>query len=522
MCVTSSAVEKKGAKLNGPERIAFIVRSSGYIRSLPNRTPTHMTEFKRSLGLLDAVMIVSGSMIGSGIFIVSADMMRLLGSPSWMVLAWVITGAMTVLAALSYGELAGMMPKAGGQYVYIQRAFGKLPAFMYGWTVFTVIQTGVIAAVAMAFARYTAIFFPALGEDNILFSQALWGTGDDAFTFTVSAAQLFAICSIVLLTWFNSCGVQNGKTLQTVFTLAKVVALLALIVLGIAVGSGMDVFSNNFEVGWNATMLNKDGSSTPLAGLALLSVLGVAMVGSLFSSDAWNNVTFIAGEIREPKRNIPLSLFIGTLIVTVLYVLANLAYLALLPTTDIQHAASDRVGSAAANVIFGGAGVSIMAALIMVSTFGCNNGCILGSSRLFYAMAKDGLFFRKAAQLNKYSVPGFALWVQCIWASALCFSGTYGQLLGYVTFASLLFYIVTISALFVLRKREPDAERPYRAFGYPVIPALYILLAVAFCANLLYNTPLETGLGLGIVLLGGVVYAVRVKLGGNAPVAPAG
>ena len=462
-----------------------------------------MTEFKRSLGLLDAVMIVSGSMIGSGIFIVSADMLRLLGSPSWMLLAWVITGAMTVLAALSYGELAGMMPKAGGQYVYIQRAFGKLPAFMYGWTVFTVIQTGVIAAVAMAFAKYSAVFFPVLAPENVLF---------DLGFLQVNAAQLFAIASVVLLTWFNSRGVKNGKTLQTVFTMAKIIALLALIVLGIAVGSGMDVFSTNFSVGWNAASIAPDGSSLPLGGLALLSVLGVAMVGSLFSSDAWNNVTFIAGEIRDPKRNIPLSLFIGTLIVTVLYVLANVAYLSLLPVADIQNAPADRVGTAAASIIFGDSAVLIMAGLIMVSTFGCNNGCILGGSRLYYAMAQDGLFFKRAGALNKFSVPGFALWVQCIWACVLCLSGKYGDLLNYVTFASLLFYIVTIIGLFILRKREPDAERPYRAFGYPLIPALYILSALAFCVNLLYNSPGYAGAGLLIVLLGGVVYAVRTMM----------
>lgn len=463
-----------------------------------------MTEFKRSLGLLDAVMLVSGSMIGSGIFIVSAGMLRDLGSPGWMLTAWVVAGLLTIMAALSYGELSGMMPKAGGQYVYIQRAFGKMPAFLYGWTVFTVIQTGVIAAVAVAFAKFTAVFFPILSPDNIFL---------DLYFFKINNAQLFAIASIILLTWFNSRGVKNGKTLQTTFTLAKIVALLALIILGLSIGFSNDVLSLNFADTWTATKTTfaADGTSSviPLSGMALLSVLGVAMVGSLFSSDAWNNVTFIAGEIREPQRNIPLALFLGTMIVTMLYVLANVAYLALLPILDIQTAPFDRVGTAAANMIFGDSAVYLMAGLIMISTFGCNNGIVLAGGRLFYAMAKDGLFFAKAGQLNQNAVPGFALWVQCAWACVLCLSGKYGDLLEYTTFASLLFYIVTTAGLFVLRKREPDAPRPYRAFGYPWMPALYILCALAFCVNLLIASPLYTVTGLGIVLLGLPVYYLR-------------
>ncbi|MBP9159322.1 MAG: amino acid permease [Flavobacteriales bacterium] len=463
-------------------------------------------EFKRSLTLLDAVMLVSGSMIGSGIFIVSADMMRQLGSPSWMLAAWVVAGVMTILAALSYGELAAMMPKAGGQYVYIQRAFGRLPAFMYGWTFFTVIQTGLIAAVAVAFAKFTAVFVPVLSVDNILL---------DLGFLKISAAQIFAIASIVVLTAFNARGVRNGKLLQTTFTLAKIIALLGLVVLGLWVASGSGVWARNFSVGWDAVKLSvgTDGveTFTPLFGTALLSAFGVALVGSLFSSDAWNNVTFIAGEVDRPQRNIPLSLLLGTGLVTVLYLLANIAYLSLLPVADIQHAASDRVGAAAAGIIFGGAGTAIMAALIMVSTFGCNNGIILSGARLYYAMAKDGLFFKKAAQLNKASVPGFALWVQCVWASLLCLSGRYGDLLEYTMFASLLFYIVTIAGLFRLRKKEPHAERPYRALGYPVLPALYIAGAAAFCLNLLWSKPLYTGLGLGIVALGAVVYFLRPR-----------
>lgn len=464
-----------------------------------------MTGFKRSLSLLDAVMLVSGSMIGSGIFIVSAGMMRELGSPLWLLVAWVVAGLLTVMAALSYGELAGMMPKAGGQYVYIQRAFGRLPAFLYGWTVFTVIQTGVIAAVAVAFAKFTAVFFPVLGEDHTLLTIG---------SFRVNAAQLFAIASIVLLTAFNARGVREGKTLQTVFTLAKIVALLALIVVGLAVGLGKPVLADNLAVGWDAIPFagsDGQGGMAPLAGVALLSALGVAMVGSLFSSDAWNNVTFIAGEIKDPQRNIPRSLFLGTAIVTTLYVLANLAYLSLLPVHDMQQAAADRVGTAAAAVIFGDAAVYIMAALIMVSTFGCNNGIILAGARLYYAMAQDGLFFKRAGTLNKASVPGFALWIQCIWACALCFSGTYGELLNYVTFASLLFYIVTVGGLFRLRRAEPGTPRPYRVWGWPWMPALYMACASAFCVNLLFSEPVHTVAGLAIVAVGGVVYLLRPR-----------
>lgn len=471
-----------------------------------------MTGFKRSLTLLDAVMLVSGSMIGSGIFIVSADMMRQLGSPAWMITAWVASGIMTVFAALSYGELAAMMPKAGGQYVYIQRAFGKLPAFLYGWSAFTVIQTGLIAAVGVAFAKYTGVFLPAFGEDRIV---------ADLGFLRVNASQLLAIASIVLLTWFNSRGIRNGKLLQTSFTMAKIVALLVLIVLGLWAGIGSGVLTRNFSVGWEAFRLvpGADGAETqvPLAGLALMSAFSVALVGSLFSSDAWNNVTFIAGEVNRPQRNIPLGMLLGTGVVTVLYILANLAYLALLPAVDIQHAVADRVGAAAAGVIFGTPGALIMAGLIMVSTFGCNNGLILSGARLYYAMARDGLFFRKAGRLNQAAVPGFALWTQCIWASLLCLSGRYGDLLEYTMFASVLFYIVTIAGLFVLRVKEPATERPYRVWGYPVLPALYMAAAAAFCISLLVSKPFYAGMGLGIVALGAVVYLVAPGGGAALP-----
>ena len=456
-----------------------------------------MSDFHRSLRLLDAVMLVAGSMIGSGIFIVSAGMLRGLGSPAWMLTAWVVAGVLTVLAALSYGELAAMMPKAGGQFVYLQRAYGKLVAFLYGWTAFTVITSGIIAAVAVAFAKFSAVFFPVLRPDNILLDLGL---------VKVSAAQVYAVCAIVLLTWFNTRGVEKSKTFTTVFTIAKVVAVLALIVVGLSVGLGTDMLSTNLGAGWDAVKLGEDGSLTPLTGAVLISALGVAMVGSLFSSDGWNSVTFIAGEIKDPQRNIPLSLALGTFLVTLLYVLANITYLSLLPVEGIQAAAFDRVGTAAAQVIMGDKAVWVMAALIMVSTFGCINGYVLVGPRLCYAMAKDGLFFRKAGELNAKGVPEWATWVQCIWACLLCFSGTYGDLLDYTTFASLLFYVVTISGIFILRKREPDTERPYRAFGYPLVPALYVICALAFCVNLLVMQPTFTTIGLGIVGLGAVVY----------------
>lgn len=467
--------------------------------------------FKRELGLLNATSLVAGSMIGSGIFIVTAAMARDLGSSAWLLIVWLITGLLTMSAALSYGELAGMMPNAGGQFVYIQRAYGKLMSFLYGWTVFTVIQTGVIAAVAVAFANYSAVFFPAL--ENKLF------TIGDSFVF--SNKQILAMVSIVLLTYINTKGVQSGKTLQLIFTIAKLFALFALIVLGLYVGLQTDVLSNNFADMWEAsqTVLNEDGTVTvtKIAGIALLGAMGATIINSLFSSDAWNNVTFIAGEIKDPKKNIPRSLFLGTLIVTIIYILANIAYLSLLPlngspvgesviNTGIMFANQDRVGAAAANVIMGNVGVFVMAGLIMVSTFGCNSGLILSGGRLFYAMSKDGLFFKKASELNTNNVPAKALWLQCIWACVLCVSGKYNELLTYATFASLLFYILTIYGIFILRKKEPYADRPYKAFGYPIIPAVYIVITSLICICLLYYQTMSTGLGLLIVSLGIPVY----------------
>ena len=470
-------------------------------------------QFKRSLGLWDATMLVAGSMIGSGIFIVSADMSRWVGSSGWLMFLWILSGVITLIAALCYGELAGMMPKAGGQFVYIQRAFGNFTSFLYGWTVFAVIQTGVIAAVAVAFAKYTAVFIPWFSPDNILIT---------AGALKISAAQLLAIALIVFLTYFNSSGIRNGKIVQTIFTSAKLLALLMLIILGIYTGLHTDVFSINMTNAWDAVRLTKvDGVwvEDHITGVALMLALGTAIIGSLFSSDAWNNVTFIAGEIKDPQRNIPKSLLLGTGIVTVLYCLANVSYLSLLPlkgsstATDvlgqgIQFAGggTDRVGTAAASMIFGDVSVYIMAVLIMISTFGCNNGIILAGARVYYAMSKEGLFFQKAGVLNKNDVPGFALWVQALWASALCLSGTYCELLNYVTFASLLFYIVTIAGIFVLRKKEPDTERPYKTVLYPFLPVLYIILASAVCAILMYTTPMETRNGLIIVFIGAPLY----------------
>ena len=469
-------------------------------------------EFKRELKLLDSTMIVIGSMIGSGIFIVSADIARTVGGPGWMLMSWLIAGVITVIGALSYGELAGMMPRAGGQYVYLREAYSPLVAFLYGWTMFTVIQTGTVAAVAVAFAKFTAVLLPALGEDVVVF---------DAGLFQVTAARLVAIASIVLLTAVNRRGLHGGRIVQNVFTLTKTVAVLGLIALGLALGRNAQAVAANFGDFWRASWTQVSAGAVtaiePLAGLALLGALGASMVGSLFASDAWNNITFTAGEVVEPKRTIPLSLALGTGTVVLLYLLANLAYIRTLPLEGvpgapdvlgrgIQFATADRVGVAAATMLFGAPAAVIMAVLIMVSTFGCNNGLILAGARVYYAMARDGLFFAKAGRLNRSAVPGAALVVQAVWASLLCLTGTYGNLLDYVVFAVLIFYILTVAGLFILRRTRPDAERPYRAFGYPVVPALYILAAAAIAVDLLILKPAYTWPGLGLVLLGLPVY----------------
>ncbi|MBP6757466.1 MAG: amino acid permease, partial [Bacteroidia bacterium] len=402
---------------------------------------------KKSLNLFDTTLLVAGSMIGSGIFIVSSDIARSVGSAGWLLIVWILSGLITLLAALSYGELAGMMPQAGGQFVYIKKAFGNLTAFVYGWTVFLVIQTGVIAAVAVAFAKFTGVFIPFFEEGNVLFQIV---------NFKVTSAQLLAIAIIAILTFINTRGIENGKTIQRIFTSAKLIALFALIIVGIYYGFHTDVFSTNMTHVWDAKQVvnSQTNEFLPLSGMALASAIGVAMIGSLFSSDAWNNVTFIAGEVEKPQRNIPLGLFFGVSMVTIIYVLANVAYLCLLPLDGsadsdsvigqgIMFAQKDRVGTAALFVVFGDVAKYLMAALIMVSTFGCNNGLILAGSRLFQSMAKEGLFFKNVAKLNKFNVPQNALILQGIWASALCLSGSYGDLLDYATFSSLLFYIIT-------------------------------------------------------------------------------
>lgn len=463
--------------------------------------------FRRSLGPLDATMLVAGSMIGSGIFIVSAGIAGMVQTPGLLLGVWVLTGFLTLIAALSYGELAGMMPEAGGQYVYLREAFGPLAGFLYGWTLFTVIQTGTIAAVAMAFAKFTAVLIPGLAESHILFHLG---------PVSVSAAQIVAIASIIVLTALNARGVKLGKIVQNIFTSTKLVAVIGLAVVGIAIGVGSEAWTSNMSAFWNAPVLGADGPSS------ILAVIAVAMVGTIFSSDAWNNITFVASEVQNPKRTIPLSLFWGVLIVTGLYLLVNVAYLSLLPilgspegadvmSRGIQYAVNDRVGTAAAEVMFGTNGAFIMAILIMVSTFGCNNGLILSGARAYYAMAVDGLFFAKARTLNGNDVPATALWIQCLWAGVLCLSGQYGNLLDYVVMAVLLFYILTIVGIFRLRRLRPDAERPYKAIGYPVLPALYVVLASAICVCLLIYKPGYTWPGVGLVALGLPVYFIWTK-----------
>jgi basic amino acid/polyamine antiporter, APA family len=470
--------------------------------------------FKRELSLFDSTMIVIGSMIGSGIFIVSADISRTVGSSGMLLLVWLITGVITLIGALGYGELAAMMPHAGGQYVYLREAYNPLIGFLYGWTLFLVIQTGTIAAVAVAFAKFTGVVIPWFSMKNILFS---------VLGLNISAGQLLAIATIVLLTYNNVRGIKEGKTIQNIFTTAKVASLLGLILLGIIIGSNSHAIGLNFSNMWGAKWLHISGGKVDwiesITGFSVITVIAVAMVGSLFASVAWENITFTAGEVKNPKRNIPLSLLYGTGIVTVLYILANVAYLVVLPlagsfdgkdvtSLGIQFAAEDRVATAAAQLFLGQPAAIIMALLIMVSTFGCNNGLILAGARVYYAMAKDKLFFKSSGELNKNSVPAKALIFQGIWACLLCLSGTYGQLLDYVVFTVLIFYILTIIGVFILRKKKPDAERPYKTFGYPVLPLLYIVLASIISVILLIEKPEFTIRGLVIVLVGIPVYYI--------------
>ncbi len=477
-----------------------------------------LTTFKPTLSLFDATMIVAGSMIGSGIFIVSADITRNVGSAGWLIAVWLITGFMTLTAALSYGELSAMFPKAGGQYVYLKESYNPLVGFLYGWSLFAVIQTGTIAAVGVAFSKFAAYLLPALSEDNKLIKIQ---TGLDACNaptfFSISAAQIVSILLIILLTYTNTKGVKGGKWIQNIFTSTKLLSLFGLIIAGFIVFKP-EIWHANWTNAWVATKTSlKDACNSSagftvagITGTALLGGIAAAMVGSVFSSDAWNNVTFIAGEIKNPKKNIGLSLFLGTLIVTVIYVCANLVYLAVLPMDAIVHAEKDRVAVAASNAIFGNIGTYVIAVMIMISTFGCNNGLILAGARVYSTMAKDGLFFKQAEKLNKNAVPGFALWIQCLVAALLCLSGKYGDLLDMISFVVVMFYALTIAGIFILRKKMPDADRPYKAFGYPVLPAIYILMAISFCILLIIFKPAFTWPGLIIVLIGIPIYYIAL------------
>ena len=472
--------------------------------------PEQQTSFKQSLGLIDATMIVAGSMIGSGIFIVSADIARNVGSAGWLIAVWLITGFMTLIAALSYGELSGMYPKAGGQYVYLKEAYNPLMGFLYGWSFFAVIQTATIAAVGVAFSKFLAYLVPELGNNYFLF---------DAGIIKVYSGQLVAIAIICLLTYINSKGIKEGKFVQTLFTSAKLFALFGLIAFGFLLVKE-SFWAENWKTGLNAMQDfgQKDAAGAlhtsgwiGISGSALMGAIAAAMVGSIFSSDAWNNVTFIADEMKNPRRNIGLSLFLGTLIVTVIYVSTNLMYLNVLPLNELAFPTDDRVAVAAANKIFPAFGTILIAILIMVSTFGCNNGLILAGARVYHTMAKDGLFFKNVGTLNKNAVPQVALWMQCFVASIWSLSGKYGQLLDMISFVVVLFYMLTIIGIFILRKKKPDVERPYKAFGFPVLPILYIIMGIAFCMLLIIYKPQFTWPGLIIVLAGIPLYYFAVS-----------
>lgn len=439
--------------------------------------------FVKGLGLLDATTLVMGSMIGSGIFIVSADVARQVQSPGLLIICWLVAAGLTIIAALSYGELAAAMPHAGGQYVYLREAFGRFWAFLFGWTTFVVIQTGTIAAVAVAFAKYTGVFLPQVSASN--------------YIGPVTTQQLLAIAIVMGLTVVNTGGIRTGAIVQNVFTVAKVISLIGLAALGFVLGRNPDAIAANFHDFWRGAEWS----------WSVVALVGTAMVGPLFSSDAWNNVTFTASEVRNPKRDLPLSLGLGVGVVSALYLACNFVYLSVLTLPQIQAAPEDRVATAVVAVMFGPVATKIMAAAIMISTFGCVNGLILSGARVYYTMAQDKLFFRRAGELNPEThAPDFALYIQCGWTILLTLSGQYGDLLDYVIFAVLLFYILTIGGLFRLRRTRPDMERPYRAVGYPVLPALYIVVAGIIEVLLLWNKPAFTVRGLILVLLGAPVY----------------
>jgi APA family basic amino acid/polyamine antiporter len=470
--------------------------------------------FQKRLKLFDSTAVVVGSMIGSGIFIVSADIARTVGSPGLLLVAWAVTGLLTVTAALCYGELACMMPHTGGQYVYIREAYHPLVGFLFGWASFGVIQCGTIAAVAMGFAKFTGVLIPWVSEKHAWIHWKF---------LHFSSVHLVAISMILLLTWINTKGIVTGKKVQNLFTSSKAMIMLAFILIGLFVAKNPEAVRLNASVFWEGVRSGADGP-VRLSGFALIAVFGTAMVGSLFSSDAWNNVTFTSGEVVNPKRTIPLSLFLGTLIVSILYILMNVVYLQSLPLRGsadgatvfekgIQFATDDRVATAAMHGILGGSAAVVMAVFVVISTFGCNNGIILASARVYYAMAKDGLFFRSVGTLNSKGVPARGLVVQSVWTSLLCLSGTYSDLLDYVVFTVLLFYILTIASIFILRKKMPGTPRPYKAFGYPVVPVLYMLCMLFIMVDLLIYKPLYTWPGLIIVLIGVPVFFVWKRKG---------
>lgn len=467
---------------------------------------TTQPKLKHELGLLDGTMLVAGSMIGSGIFIVSADITRNVGSAGWLIAVWIITGFMTLTAALSYGELSAMFPKAGGQYVYLKEAYNKLIAFLYGWSFFAVIQTGTIAAVGVAFSKFTAYLMPPslkslVSEDYFVL---------DAGSFKINSAQLVSIVVIVLLTFINTRGVKGGKLIQTTFTMTKLISLFGLIGFGFLAFKG-DIWTANWTNAWDLHNLNKDGSVTALTWGTALGAIAAAMVGSIFSSDAWNSVTFVAGEMKNPKRDVALSMMFGTIIVTLIYVLANVVYTGVLSLHEITIADKDRVAVAASHVIFGNVGTYIIAVMIMISTFGCNNGLILSGARVYYTMAKDGVFFKKTGTLNKFGVPQFGLWIQAVVASLLCLSGRYGDLLDMISFVVVIFYMLTIAGIFILRVKRPDMERPYKAIGYPILPAIYIIMGIAFCILLCIYKWQYPVYGLVIVLIGIPLYYISQR-----------
>jgi len=464
--------------------------------------------FRKRVNLFDGIMFVSGSMIGSGIFIVSADIARNVGSPGWLMMVWVITGIITLIGAISYGELAAMMPNVGGQYVFLREAYHPLAGFLFGWTTFLVIQCGSIAAVAVGFAKFTGVLIPWISEKNILVRIG---------PLNINSTQVVAMASILFLTWLNTRGIVTGKTVQNIFSSTKIIVLLGFIILGLLITKGAQAWEINKEVFWKASRVGPENQIIPLSGFMLIASVGMALVGSLFASDAWYNITFISGEVINPRKVVPLSLLFGVLIVSVLYLLANFVYIKFLPVNGspdgttviergIQFATDDRVATSAMSVVVGDYAAIIMAIFIMISTFGCNNGLIISGARVYYAMARDGLFFKNVGKLNSKGVPGFAIAVQGLWSILLCLSGTYSQLLDYVIFAVLLFFALTIFSIFLLRRKRPDIPRPYKAFGYPVVPALYIVTTVAIMIILLIYKPLYTFPGLGIVLLGIPVF----------------